>query len=100
MGLIHLHLPAELVKAASLDQGNVSEETAKLIALQLFREDKVSLGRAAELCGTPLEEFLAFASDRQVPLHYGFAEVEEDRLAFQRLQPALPAFKRLIGLKY
>ncbi len=87
MGHVHLHLPDELVKAASLDQGDVSEETAKLIALQLFREDKVSLGRAAELCSTPIEDFLALAADHQVPLHYGLTELEEDRLTFERLQP-------------
>ena len=86
MGQVHLQLPDELVKAASLDQGNVSEETAKLIALQLFREDKVSLGRAAELCSTPIEEFMAFASEHQVSLHYSLSEMEEDRLAFRRFQ--------------
>jgi len=28
----------------------VAQEAAKLIALELFREDQISLGRAAELC--------------------------------------------------
>jgi predicted HTH domain antitoxin len=43
---------------AKLDQGNVSEESAKLIALELFREGTISLGRAVELCHTPLAAFM------------------------------------------
>jgi Uncharacterised protein family (UPF0175) len=48
---VNLELPAELVAAARLDEGSsFSREAAKLIALELFREGVVSLGRAAELC--------------------------------------------------
>jgi hypothetical protein len=52
MATVNLELPADLVSAAKLDQGNVSQEAAKLITLELFREGTVSLGRAAELCAT------------------------------------------------
>jgi hypothetical protein len=38
MTAVNLELPADLVSAAKLDQGNVSHEAAKLIALELFRE--------------------------------------------------------------
>jgi predicted HTH domain antitoxin len=44
-----------------------------LLALELFREDKVSLGRAAELSETPVEGFMEFAGKHQAPLHYGAA---------------------------
>jgi predicted HTH domain antitoxin len=44
------------------------------------------LGRPAELCDTPVEAFLVFAGERQVPLHYGIAELEEDRLVLERLK--------------
>ena len=45
-----VELPTALLKAAGLDRSHVSEDAARLIAVELFREDKVSLGRAAELC--------------------------------------------------
>src|ERR1700731_2011919 len=67
MGTVNLELPADLVVAAKLDQGNVSEEAAKLIALELFREGTVSIGRAAELCATPLPMFMDFAAAHGVP---------------------------------
>jgi hypothetical protein len=52
MATVNVDLPADLVSVAKLDQGNVSQEAAKFIALELFREGTVSIGRAAELCAT------------------------------------------------
>lgn len=40
--------------------------------------DKVSLGRASELCQMPMEQFMEFAAEHNVPLHYGADELEED----------------------
>jgi predicted HTH domain antitoxin len=85
MGTVHVDLPSELVAAAQLNEDDVSREVAKVIALELFREDKVSMGRAAELCRTPLEAFMEFAADHAVPMHYGVAELEEDRRTAERL---------------
>jgi predicted HTH domain antitoxin len=83
---VDIQLPADLVVAAKLDQGtDVSREAAKLIALELFREDKVSLGRAAALCGTPIEAFMNYAGEHGVPLHYGLEELEQDRRNIARL---------------
>lgn len=85
METVLLKLPADLVKAA-LDSGDPSEEAAKLLALELFRENKVSLGRAAELCQTPLATFMDFAAQHEVsPLRYGEREIEEDRRALAEL---------------
>lgn len=84
---MNLELPAELVSAAKLDRGNVSHEAAKLIALELFREEAVSLGRAAELCDTPLAAFMDFAAAHGVPpLKYGVEQLEEDRSILAKLR--------------
>jgi len=50
METVDVKLPSELLKAANLEESRLSEEAARLLALELYREDKVSLGRAAELC--------------------------------------------------
>jgi len=44
-----------------------------LLALELYPEDKVSLGRAAELCQTPLAAFMNFAAKRGLPPRYATA---------------------------
>lgn len=80
-----MEIPTELVLAAGLDVSNLSTETARLLALELYREDKVSLGRAAELCQMPVEQFMEYAAQHSVPLHYGLGELEEDRRTIERL---------------
>lgn len=80
-----MEIPAELVLAAGLDADNVSAETTRLLALELYREDKVSLGRAAELCHLPTERFMEFAARHNIPLHYGADDLEEDRRTLDRL---------------
>ncbi len=86
METVEVKLPAALLKAADLDASNVSQEAAQLLALELFREDKVSLGRAAELCHTPLASFMDFVAKHGVPpLRYGFDELEQERQSSDRL---------------
>ena len=82
---MQLQLSADLAFEAGFTPSNVSQSAAQLIALELFREDKVSLGRAAELCSTPIAEFMRFAGEREAPLHYGLTDLEEDRRTMQRL---------------
>jgi predicted HTH domain antitoxin len=84
--MVQVQLSEDSVEAVQLNRANPSPDDARRLALELFREDRVSLDRAAELCQTPLEAFLDFAGQRQVPLHYGVAELEEDRAAMQRFR--------------
>src|SRR5205085_7064556 len=86
MKTLQVELPVDLVAVARLDQGSgVSREAAKLIALELFREDKISLGRAAELCQTPIEAFMDYVGNHGVPLHYGLDDLHEDLQTIERL---------------
>ena len=87
MDTVDVKLPAELLKAANLEQSTLSEEAARLLALELYREDKVSLGRAAELCQTPVAAFMDFAAKHGVPpLRYSFEDLEEERQTADRLK--------------
>lgn len=86
MEMVRVDLPAALLQAANLDIANLSQEASRLLALELFREEKVSLGRAAELCHTPLAAFMDFVSAHEVsPIRYGTSELEEDRRTMSEL---------------
>jgi predicted HTH domain antitoxin len=85
MKTVQVELPVDLVRAANLDEEHLSAETARSLALLLFREDKVSLGRAAALSNTSVDAFIRFASRHGVPLHYGMEELEQDRRNLARL---------------
>jgi len=80
-------LPSELLRVANFEGSSLSQEAARLLALELYREDKVSLGRAAELCQTPLAAFMDFAAKHGVPpLRYSFEDLEEERQTADRLK--------------
>jgi predicted HTH domain antitoxin len=87
METVRVELPAALLKAANLEENNLSQEAARLLALELFREEKVSLGRAAELCQTPLAAFMDFAAQHGVPpLQYRMEDVAEERRLADRVK--------------
>jgi predicted HTH domain antitoxin len=87
METVDVKLPSELLRVANLEQRNLSQEAARLLALELYREDRVSLGRAAELCQTPLAAFMDFAAKHGVPpLRYSFEDLEEERQTADRLK--------------
>jgi len=88
MESVDVKLPSELLRAANLEESSsLSQEAARLLALELYREDKVSLGRAAELCQTPLAAFMDFAAKHGVPpLRYSFEDLEEERQIADRLK--------------
>ena len=82
-----MKLPSELVQVANLEESSLPQEAARLLALELYREDKVSLGRAAELCQTALAAFMDFAAKHGVPpLRYSFEDLEEERQTADRLK--------------
>lgn len=86
MDTVTVELPSDLLKAANLEETNISQEAARLLALELYREDKVSLERAAELCQTPLAAFMDFVAKHGVPpLRYSFEDLEEERRSSDRL---------------
>jgi predicted HTH domain antitoxin len=82
--MVNIELPADLT--AEFESENVSEEAARLLALELFREQKVSLGRAAELCLMPLAAFMKFSAAHGVPpITYSLDDLESDHKTIERL---------------
>lgn len=92
MSTVRVDLSEELLQAANISRqkfssDEISREVAKLLALELYREDAVSLGRAAELCRVPLAEFMQYAADRRVPSHYSLDDLNQDRKVIDSLLP-------------
>jgi predicted HTH domain antitoxin len=80
-------LPSCLLEAANLEEANLSLPAARLLALELYREAKLSRERAAELCVTALAAFVDFAAKHRVPpLRYGYDDLEEERRSTDRLE--------------
>jgi predicted HTH domain antitoxin len=58
---------------------------AKLLALEVYRERAISLGRAAELGGVSIAESMKFAGEREVELDFDLNNLEQDRKNLESL---------------
>jgi predicted HTH domain antitoxin len=80
METVNVKLPLELLRAADSEQNSLAQEVARLLAFEIYREDKVLPGRTAALCYTPVTAFIDFAAKHGVPpLRYSFEDLEEER---------------------
>ena len=67
-----------------MNPADVSRDATMLLALELYRENKISLGRAAELCKTSVEAFMVSAGRHEVPMTYSPSDLEDDRRTLDR----------------
>ena len=79
-------IPEDVLTLAGLPEGSASSRATHLLALELCREARVSLGRAAELAGACAGEFMKYSAHRQVSLHYSFTDLAEDHATADRLK--------------
>lgn len=87
METVNVQLPSALLREANLEQNDISREAARLLALELYREDKVSLGRAADLCVTPIAAFMDFAAKHGVPpLRYTLEDLDDERRSAESIE--------------
>ena len=86
MTMVTVEIPQEVLALAGMGNQPASEGASRLLALELFREGRISLGRAAELAGVGIEEFMEFSAHRGVSLHYGEADLADDRETAGRLK--------------
>jgi len=82
---VQVTLPADLLEAAGVDPADASREAAMLLSLELYREGKVSLARAADLCQSGVEEFMKFAGRHEVPIQYRAVDLDDDRITLKQL---------------
>ncbi|MFP5270030.1 UPF0175 family protein [Coleofasciculus sp.] len=64
----------DIVKASGLSEQELIIE----LVLLLFQQEKISLGKAAELLNISQVRFQKFLSDRGINIHYDVEELQED----------------------
>ena len=73
---VRLRLPGDL--AGLVAPRRLEDEARLLIALELYREGRVSLGKAAEIARLSVREFMYELRVRRVPLNYDLEELGRD----------------------
>ncbi len=59
--------------------GDVSRQMLEAFAIENYRQEKMSLGRVAELLELSIDETHAFLKEHKVPLNYDTEDLARDR---------------------
>jgi predicted HTH domain antitoxin len=77
-----LVIPDEILQAARMSASELRRE----IAILLFQKEKLTLGQSSQLAGMSQLAFQHLLASRQIPVHYGVAEFEEDLKTLRELK--------------
>ncbi|NEQ73206.1 MAG: UPF0175 family protein [Okeania sp. SIO2C9] len=74
-------IPDDVLRAAKMSEAQLKLE----IAIMLFQQDKISIGKARRLAGINLLEFQREIAERGICIHYDVEEFEEDIKTLQEM---------------
>ena len=95
--LLAIHCPTdvyEILRAAGFDKETLAREARESLALRLYAEHRLSLGKSAELAGLPIVKFMDLLRALHMPLiEYGEDEYRQDlhTIAILTLPPKEPS---------
>lgn len=69
-----------ILSMAHLDE----QEFRREVAVMLFAQDRLTLASAAKLAGMRYMEFQALLADREICVHYGVEDLEQDLATLKR----------------
>ena len=76
-----ISIPDEVMVATHMTEPEIKRE----LAVALFQQEKLTLAQARRL-GMSYLDFQALLADREIPIHYGVEEMEEDLRTIARLR--------------
>ena len=79
MVLTEVDMPGSILALIKVDPDQLGLYIKRSLAVELYREGKLSLGKAAELAGAKSKwEMLMLLSERGVPLDYTAEDAKDD----------------------
>ncbi len=75
---ITVSIPDSFVPTAEISE-NLSRQMLEAYAIENYRQEKMSLGRVAELLELSIDETHAFFKEHQIPLNYDLEDLARDR---------------------
>jgi predicted HTH domain antitoxin len=75
---LFLAIPDSVVQAIRLPEKRLREEMLLELAVALYAQDALSLGKARELAGLGKYEFGRILGQREIARHYSEEELEDD----------------------
>lgn len=78
--------PSSFPLSVKVSESDMPDFIKRTLAIELYREGKLSLGKAAELAGTRNKwEMLTILDSSGVPLNYTTEDVEDDLDTLERI---------------
>ena len=71
---ITIEIPREVLHAARMTTQDLRRE----LAVQLYRQGRLSFGKARELAGLTIWDFQSWLGSQGIPVHYDLPEYDED----------------------
>lgn len=78
MGTVMIEMPEEILSAGNIPKEEASVEIKKIVALELYREGRVSIGKASEMAGMCLADFMDLIAERDIPINYTLQNWKDD----------------------
>jgi predicted HTH domain antitoxin len=72
---VPLQVPSDILSVLNVSQLELPDRLRQLVALELFREEKISAGKAAEMLGISKRDFVQLLAKHDI--HYFRQEPEE-----------------------
>lgn len=81
-----LNLPSSFPSSVKISESEMPDFIKRTLAIELYREGKLSLGKAAELAGARNKwEMLTLLDKSGVPLNYTIEDIEKDLDTLERI---------------
>ena len=78
---VTIEIPREILHVTRMTR----EELRRELAVSLFQQGKLSFGKARELAGMTVWAFQQLLGSREIPVHYGVEDYEEDLTTLREL---------------
>lgn len=82
---IQFEIPALLASQAGLNINDISQDVRQMLALFLYEHQRVSLGKACEIGGLTLWQFIDLNRQLEIPLRYSQQDLQEDMQRLARV---------------
>jgi len=78
---VTIEIPREILHVTRM----TPEELRRELAIYLFQQGKLSFGKAREMAGMTVWAFQQLLGSREIPVHYGVEDYEEDLTTLREL---------------
>ena len=75
---LSVKIPKDLIRILKVRDEDVSKLVRLYLAVELYREGKVSLGKAAEIAEVTKWEMMEILASKGVPIQYDVKDLEKD----------------------